>query len=645
MFGKKIGIYRLAYPSSLAHQWIIHCMGLIVIAVVMVGNLILDHRQIELNEKELLQLQTQVIQKILDENLAGLDATLRNIGEHDLEGNSLADIDHRLSLLQMALSGVRALTITDAAGVIRSSNRSELLGMNVSHRDYYQALLGSAESNILYVSPPAKTALSTYTIILSRRITGKHGEFAGIVTAALDPAYFAPLLSSVLYAPDMWASLAHADGTVFVMIPENSDVLGVSLASSGTLFARHRENGLAVNVFVDNTHLTGEYRFLALRTIAPPSVALSSPLIVGVSRDVKTVFAEWRKNAFLQIIILVGVILSSSLLLRGFQRRQQASARELFKASQALVEQDRFIRTVTDSIPGLVAYWNSAMRCEYANKAYLEWFGKTDEEMLGISLPELFGEALFLKNEPYIRAALRGEPQAYERTLIKADGTTGYTLARYIPDVENGNTRGFYVLVSDVTELKITQAALEQRIQELDILAATDALTGIANRRRFLERTREELARCKRYGNSLTFLMIDVDHFKAVNDTYGHDAGDQLLKILAMTMKDTLRATDTVGRLGGEEFGALLIEDSQKDVDGVARRLHEALRSACVLTERGQEICFTVSIGLADFEVGVNSAEDLMRRADTALYHAKRTGRNRICWYGECSTEPNRSDS
>ena len=112
-----------------------------------------------------------------------------------------------------------------------------------------------------------------------------------------------------------------------------------------------------------------------------------------------------------------------------------------------------------------------------------------------------------------------------------------------------------------------------------------------------------------------------------------------------MTMKDTLRATDTVGRLGGEEFGALLIEDSPKDVDVVARRLHEALQSACVLTERGQEICFTVSIGLADFEVGVNSAEDLMRRADTALYHAKRTGRNRICWYGECSTEPNRSDS
>jgi len=631
--------YQLVHFSSLTPQWIIHCMGLLIISVVMGGNLVIDRRRLESNEKELLQLQTQVVQKVLDENLAALDATLRDIGEHAFDEGSQTDLDHRLSLLTMALSGVRTLTIMDAAGVIRASNRAELLGINASQRDYYRALASSTDPNLLYVSPPSKTSLGTYTIILSKRMTGKNGEFAGIVNAALDPAYFAPLLSSVLYAPDMWATLVHADGAVFMMLPQNTDVVGVNLAKPGTLFKRHLESGLQANVFSDNVYLTGEYRFLAVRTITPSNISMSSPLIIGISRDVETVFTEWRSTAILQVIFLAGVILSSSLLLHGFQRRQRANERELAQASQALVERNRFIRTVTDNIPGLVAYWNSDMRCEYANKAYLEWFGRTDEQMRGITIQELFGNALFAKNEPYIRAALHGEPQVFERTLTKADGTAGHTLARYIPDVENGKTLGFYVLVSDVTELKSTQAELEQRIQELDLLATTDALTGIANRRRFLERTREEIARCKRYGTSLIFLMMDVDHFKTVNDTYGHDSGDRLLKMLATTMKDTLRVTDMVGRLGGEEFGALLIEDTSESADAVARRLHEALRNACILTETGQEICFTVSIGLAEFEEGVDSAEELMRRADTALYHAKRTGRDRICWHEKCQTQ------
>ena len=236
--------YQLVHFSSLTPQWIIHCTGLLIISVVMGGNLVIDHRRLESNEKELLQLQTQVVQKVLDENLAALDATLRDIGEHAFDEGSQTDLDHRLSLLTMALSGVRTLTIMDAAGVIRASNRAELLGINASQRDYYQALASSTEPDLLYMSPPSKTSLGTYTIILSRRMTGKNGEFVGIVNAALDPAYFAPLLSSVLYAPDMWAALVHADGTVFMILPENTDVVGVNLAKPGTLFKRHLESGL-----------------------------------------------------------------------------------------------------------------------------------------------------------------------------------------------------------------------------------------------------------------------------------------------------------------------------------------------------------------------------------------------------------------
>jgi diguanylate cyclase (GGDEF)-like protein/PAS domain S-box-containing protein len=628
-----------APPSSFPAQWIIHGLGLLIISLVMGGNLFLDHGRIEKDEKDLLLLQTRIVQKVLDRNLTALDAVLRDLGAHAFEDGVPVDLNHRLGILVDALSGVRTLTVVDAGGIIRASNRPELVGRDTRHRDYFTALRDSSDHDLLHVSPPFQTSLGTYTITVGRRISGPDGTFEGIVNAALDPEYFAPLLSSVLYAPDMWVNLVHADGTVFLMLPGYEEVVGKNVDRPGTLFDRHRTSGREANVYVDTVHATGEYRMLAARTIQPPGLALSAPLVVGVSRDVQAVFVDWRKRAVLQGGLLAAVVLSSSLLLAGFQRRQRASDREIALAAQALAERERFIRMVTDSIPGMVAYWNADMRCEYANNAYLEWFGKTSEQMCGITVRDLMGETLFAKNEPYVLAALRGEPQTFERSLTKADGTVGYTLARYIPDTVDGAVRGFYVLVSDVTELKNTQSELERRVQELAILAATDPLTGIDNRRSFLNRAQEEFARSKRYGLPLAFLMIDVDHFKAVNDTYGHDAGDRLLKALAAALRDAMRTTDHVGRLGGEEFGALLIQSGAMEAAAVARRLRQALQNVCVLTDAGEKICFTVSMGLAQCDGDVATVEELMRRADAALYHAKKTGRDRISRYGEFQEE------
>lgn len=134
----------------------------------------------------------------------------------------------------------------------------------------------------------------------------------------------------------------------------------------------------------------------------------------------------------------------------------------------SLQASEHFMRSLLDIMPGMVGYWDSDLRCTFANLAYLEWFGKTPEQMQGIHIQELMGPDLFAKNEPYITAALAGERQHFERTLTKADGSTGYTWAHYVPDVVNGQVRGFFVLVSDVTELKAVQVALEETNQQLE---------------------------------------------------------------------------------------------------------------------------------------------------------------------------------
>ncbi|WP_428503459.1 PAS domain S-box protein [Roseateles sp.] len=137
--------------------------------------------------------------------------------------------------------------------------------------------------------------------------------------------------------------------------------------------------------------------------------------------------------------------------------------RNLAEASnRALVDSQRFIKAITDAIPGLVAYWDKDLRCRFANKAYEDWFGRRPEELLGVSMRELLGEHVFALNSVYINGALAGQEQQFERQLTKADGSIGHTWAHYIPDLVNGEVRGFFVTVGDVTALKSTQLALEE---------------------------------------------------------------------------------------------------------------------------------------------------------------------------------------
>mgnify|MGYP000104786788 FL=1 len=169
--------------------------------------------------------------------------------------------------------------------------------------------------------------------------------------------------------------------------------------------------------------------------------------------------------------------------------------------------------------------------------------------------------------------------------------------------------------------------------EELTKLATTDPLTGVANRRFFAERMESELVRFKRFGNPASFLMLDIDFFKKINDSYGHAIGDVALKEFARIARESLRKTDLVGRLGGEEFGILLTET---DIDGAmifAERLRYKIANNIVYTDVAN-ITFTVSIGISEYSLSDEEVEGIIARADEALYEAKNTGRNKTVVYG-----------
>jgi len=188
---------------------------------------------------------------------------------------------------------------------------------------------------------------------------------------------------------------------------------------------------------------------------------------------------------------------------------------------------------------------------------------------------------------------------------------------------ENGEPAGYVVALFDVTARKEAERRLED-------LARLDPLTGVANRRYFRERAEEELARAERYARPVAVLLLDVDHFKKVNDSYGHQTGDEVLKRVAAECQRNLRGTDVFGRYGGEEFVCLLAESGPEDARRAAERMREAVADArWSLADR--TVTATISVGLACRPSGAAETLDrLVQKADEALYAAKAAGRNRV---------------
>lgn len=173
-----------------------------------------------------------------------------------------------------------------------------------------------------------------------------------------------------------------------------------------------------------------------------------------------------------------------------------------------------------------------------------------------------------------------------------------------------------------------------QALDELERRAHTDFLTGLANRGRFMELAETEQARSARYSTPFSVLLLDIDHFKTINDRHGHKSGDAVLQALATILQRTLREVDIIGRVGGEEFAVLLPETGVKRALEVAERLRQAIADTAISTENDLPLHTTVSIGVAAPAAAQEHLDTVLRQADAALYAAKNGGRNQVCSAG-----------
>lgn len=220
----------------------------------------------------------------------------------------------------------------------------------------------------------------------------------------------------------------------------------------------------------------------------------------------------------------------------------------------------------------------------------------------------------------------RGEVSDFPGQMVRSDGQViDISISSHALFDDAGDFAGVEGVYRDVTERKMLE-------RELLRLATTDPLTGIANRRAFLERASDRLKHCRRYGSHLVLMILDLDHFKAINDRYGHVAGDRVLVRFVEEASRELRETDLFGRLGGEEFCVILEQTSVGPALKTIERIQQRMRTTC-FEDDGERYAVTVSAGGTENLPDDANIERLLERADKALYQAKNDGRDRAAWF------------
>ena len=323
--------------QSLA-RWLILALSLSVIAAILGYKTRAAYVVTEQTEHDRLLSQARVIGTNLDEKLRATYYTLDNL-RYDAPlwktGNS-ALASARASALVSGLRGVRTVNLLNRDGVTLASNRAELVGKNFSEREYFQRAKVSADFDTAVLSPPFKTALGVWGMNLALAVPGAHGEFAGLVTATLDQAYFNTLLSSVNYAPDTRTALAHGDGMLFAMMPSQPGAEGKSLTQPGSFFTQHLLSGRAESVVSGATDVSGELRMLALLNVQAEHT--DRPLIIAVTRDLEAVFSHWKYSALIDGVFFLALTAFSVIGLALYQRRSATNERALREHERLLAE-------------------------------------------------------------------------------------------------------------------------------------------------------------------------------------------------------------------------------------------------------------------------------------------------------------------
>ena len=524
-----------------------------------------------------------------------------------------------------ALKRVHELVIVDENGDWLAS--SGQVGGNLADRDYFRHHRESPARDAFIGQPVKGKTDGEWVTTVSRRFNRADGSFGGVVVATIGASYFADFYRQFDIGASGTLSLLSADGITQARIPDDGTNVGRDV-SDGPFF-RGTRSGASSGVFYFRSSLDG------LQRLSFYQRSDRYPFILLATKAQDEVLAPWRRATVTRMLFVFGLVILIAFmglyLVRQLLQGQRLAA--------ALAAKESNFRLLAEGSSDMVTRIGLDERVDYVSPSSIRIVGWRPDQLVGT--PALAGvNPLDMPRVEEIVAALkRGDTEeariAY-RTRHREKSEIWLESTLRVTRKVSGEIDGVVAISRDMTEQKEME-------EKLAALATEDGLTGLANRRRFDERLLVEWGRAYRDRSSLALLMIDLDHFKAYNDKYGHLAGDECLRLVAKVLAaEALRATDLAARYGGEEFVMLLPNTDAAGCARIGERIRGAIRGLAV--PHGPNLpsgLVTASIGGAICWPGVERSAGhvaLVEAADRALYAAKDAGRDRLIMAGQTVT-------
>jgi len=304
------------------------------------------------------------------------------------------------------------------------------------------------------------------------------------------------------------------------------------------------------------------------------------------------------------------------------------------RSEERLHRSERFLNTIFNSIRDPFCIFDSDFRIIRVNEAYAQMKNQPVEKLIGMKCYEVLAERDSMCGGCVVGKTLdSADPCAKDKLVTLRDGTEIWMEIYTYPILdEDGKVSHVVEYTRDITERRKTEDEKRRLIDKLDRLSKTDGLTGMINRRALTDCLAYEIDRAERTHSELALILCDVDNFKEINDTYGHDAGDRALQTLAATLKTILRKIDIAGRYGGDEFMLILPETTVRGAERLAEKLLSAVRDTELRLADGKHIHLSMSIGIAGLEADSEgeNIDSFVKRADDAMYASKLGGKDRV---------------
>lgn len=551
-----------------------------------------------------LTVETEI--RLIDNALVTVVQALEHASRYDRTGPEALKmiVSDQLRLVPQ----VDAIRVTDENGLVLNTGQAD--DASVADRDYFeQARRG--QGALVISEPQQGRVIQKWGMVLARAIISADGKFLGVVYAVVSSAHFVDTFDDVKIGPRGTISLR--SGTLRLIArytPETAkQELGLGASNISyelrTAISQSPNRGLVIS----KAGLEGSETVLAYQRVS------GHPLQVLVGIDTDNYFGPWRKSAsqLTGIGVFIVVLIVTVIALLG--RRQKELIASQAALNQLAAEQHLML---DNELVGIAKFHRRVFT--WHNRALAAIFGYAPEELVGQSVRLLYldDSAYELVGETYPRLAL-GERARLELPMRRKDGSTVWI---DLSGVQLPDGLSMWVMV-DISSVRAREVQATH-------LAKHDSLTGLANRSTLDAFLGAAIVQAKGAATRLAVVFIDLDGFKAINDAWGHEAGDRLLVEVSRRIQHCIRSGDVAARLGGDEFVVLLSEiEGPRQVEQVVSRMLDAIAEP-VLLASGQKVSVGASAGVSLFPDNGTSKDGLLNSADRAMYFAKRKGKGRM---------------